>query len=107
MREKIFGPVSFVYDKMNEVVAELMKKFNLHDSGADVNVGCKADGQKCTEPSEQLSIEMTNETSNDSNKENQPESTTTPPEETPTTVALTVENRPVPDSPGKRFLLFL
>ena len=63
------------------------------------------------EPSEQLSIEMTNETSNDSNKENQPESTTTPTppeettEETPTTVALTVENRPVPDSPGKRYFI--
>ena len=26
--------------------AELMKKFNLHDSGEDVNVGCKARGQK-------------------------------------------------------------
>ena len=62
-------------------------------------------------------MEMTNETSNDSNKENQPESTpetTTTPrppeeettEETPTPVTLTVENRPEPDSPGKRFLFY-
>ena len=64
-------------------------------------------------PTEQLSIEMTNETSNDSNKENQPQSPDTvntekqgdvvTEEQQQTAEVATVENRPIspPTSPGK------